>query len=822
MGDFDAGRIVGHMDMETGEFTASIEGVTKQTENMTKSMLGAQVQFALLEKGVRAVTGFLKNSMSAWIEQEDAIAQTEARLKSTGNAVGMTTDELVALSGAMQDQTTYADEEVLAMENLLLTFTKISGDIFPEVTATALDMSTALGQDLKSSAIQLGKALQDPVLGVTALRRVGVNFNEAQTEMIKKMTESGDLMGAQKYILKELQTEFGGAAAAAKGTFGGALKSLNNQLGEFQENIGQALAPVLQSLIDFAMPIVQGLKSIDASTIQLGIGMVAAGIAIFGAVKAFSKIQAAITAGSGPLMAVIAGFTVLIGVVMAVNEAFNKARTIHKELADQYVNEYNAIDGQVKLYEQLKNKTNLNSQEKIQLSKVENDLQTQLGESSLYLDEQSGKWTANATAVSKYKGERLAMAKAELAAQVVVQEKELKWAQERRDWFERFAAEGGKEGKASLEARIQYIAYGGDILDVDKGMLNMRIDLNKATDELAASQGALDAINNGGVATYKEYNDELGKSKSTIKNTAPAIQSLTDAENKEGDAIKKLIELKRELGIAILDGQAQEEAALAEKKRKYEEEFGIQKEITEWYNNEMAKIATKYAEDAATAWQNSIKDIVKTVQDVVGVVGTAWNAIEGVWSQALANEEAAMENDYAKKKAAIEATITDEEDKAAALEALDAEYAEKKKELQKKQWVAQQAGAITNAIMSTAQAVVSALAVFPPWLGIALAATVGALGAVQIGLIASQPMPEFAAGGMAQPGMALVGERGPELVRFADTAQVYSANDTRRILSGSGGGVTQNFYGPINSDVDMIRVNQMLGAKYRSAQVGAA
>jgi hypothetical protein len=243
-------------------------------------------------------------------------------------------------------------------------------------------------------------------------------------------------------------------------------------------------------------------------------------------------------------------------------------------------------------------------------------------------------------------------------------------------------------------------------------------------------------------------------------------------------------------------------------------------EITEYSNKKMAQINEKYSKDAADAWGEAVAQITKDIQSITGPVQQVWEGISAVWTQALANEETAMENDYAKKKAAIEATITDETEKAAALAALDEEYAEKKKELQKKQWVAQQAVALVSAIMNTAQAVTSALTA-GPIIGLILAGIVGALGAVQIGLIASQPMPEFAAGGMAGPGMALVGEEGPEVMRFADRAQVYTAADTQRIMNG-GGGVTQNFYGPINSDVDMIRVNQMLGAKYRAAQVGAA
>jgi phage-related minor tail protein len=65
------------------------------------------------------------------------------------------------------------------------------------------DLSAAMGQDFKASSIQLGKALNDPIKGLSALRRVGIQFTEQQEKQIEKMVESGDVMGSQKQILKE-------------------------------------------------------------------------------------------------------------------------------------------------------------------------------------------------------------------------------------------------------------------------------------------------------------------------------------------------------------------------------------------------------------------------------------------------------------------------------------------------------------------------------------------------------------------------------------------------------------------------------------------
>lgn len=195
------------------------------------------------------VTGVMYGAIKAFDESQASVNQLEAVLKSTGGAAGVTKDEVLELSAALQQQSTFSDESVTGAQNLLLTFTKIGKDIFPEATQTVLDMSVALGQDLKSSSIQLGKALQDPVLGVTALRRVGVSFNEQQLDMIKTMVESGKQLDAQKFILKELATEFGGSALAKSKTFGGQMTILKNNVNDLQETIGMGLLNALSKMV---------------------------------------------------------------------------------------------------------------------------------------------------------------------------------------------------------------------------------------------------------------------------------------------------------------------------------------------------------------------------------------------------------------------------------------------------------------------------------------------------------------------------------------------------------------------------------------------
>lgn len=231
-----------------------LDDVGKETERTSarasKSVDGMSEKFGKLKTliGGLAIAAGIKAIFGAVTESEDAVAQLDARLKSTGGAAGLTRDELISLSAEMQKLTTYGDEAVLSMETLLLTFTNIKGPIFRDATKVVLDMSVALGQDLKSSATQVGKALNDPILGITALSKVGVNFTDTQKEMIKSLVDTGQTAAAQAVILRELQTEYGGAAEAAANTFGGALSQLKEAAGDLLEGDGGNLPEMTGSV----------------------------------------------------------------------------------------------------------------------------------------------------------------------------------------------------------------------------------------------------------------------------------------------------------------------------------------------------------------------------------------------------------------------------------------------------------------------------------------------------------------------------------------------------------------------------------------------
>lgn len=227
-------RLVVRLEAETSSLRRDLEQVDarlKKSGDAMRSLGGAWKQVA----GYFSVGLFARSVISNTIEAQNVMAQLEAAIKATGGAAGKSVRELDAMSQALQRTTTYSDEAVKGAQAILLTFKQVRGDEFDEATRAVLNLATRMGGDLKGAALQVGKALEDPTTGLLALRRSGVSFTEAQRDLIKSLVETGHQAEAQRVILKELESQFGGSATAARDTLGGALAYLGDQWGELLE-----------------------------------------------------------------------------------------------------------------------------------------------------------------------------------------------------------------------------------------------------------------------------------------------------------------------------------------------------------------------------------------------------------------------------------------------------------------------------------------------------------------------------------------------------------------------------------------------------------
>lgn len=243
-------------------------------------------------------------------------AQTTAVVKSTGGAANVTAGQVEQLANKLERVTTTEAEATQEGANLLLTFTNIKNeagkgnDIFDQTTTAMVDLARAMGTEPKAAAIQLGKALNDPIKGVGALSRVGVSFTEQQKKTIKSLVEGGDVMGAQKIILKELEKQFGGSGEAFAKTAEGKTERIKNAFGNVTEGLVVGLMPALTSLADIAT---KGLAWAEENPGKVKAFAIAV-LAVVGAVVAVNAVMAV----SGAVMATYRGIVVAISAVTKV------------------------------------------------------------------------------------------------------------------------------------------------------------------------------------------------------------------------------------------------------------------------------------------------------------------------------------------------------------------------------------------------------------------------------------------------------------------------------------------------------------------------
>ncbi len=251
----DLGKVEGAASKLTGA-GGKLSGALDQvglSGSKAGSLLSGGLTGGAIAAGV-ALGKMAADGVKSLLELEKITAQTNATIAATGGAANVTQAHVAALGDKLEKLTGIDSQVIQSGENMLLTFTNIrnaagkGNDIFDQSTKILTDMSVVFKTDAAGAAIQLGKALNDPIQGITALTRVGVAFTQQQKDQIAAMVASGDTLGAQKIILAELTREFGGVAEAIGQTTGGKIERLKREFEDVEEGLASGLIPVLDNV----------------------------------------------------------------------------------------------------------------------------------------------------------------------------------------------------------------------------------------------------------------------------------------------------------------------------------------------------------------------------------------------------------------------------------------------------------------------------------------------------------------------------------------------------------------------------------------------
>jgi phage-related protein len=361
---FDLGSVALKFTGDDSQLKQTIAGVKSDVSGLGGAFKGigsAAGGLALATTAAAGLGAVLKTGYGEAMDAASGIAQLEAGIKSTGGAAGVTTQEMLDLAGEIQNYSGQTDDSIVATEKLLLTFTNIKNegpnDIFTQTTKAAADMAAKMGGDASASAIQLGKALNDPIKGVSALQRVGVVFTAAQKDAIAAMMDTGDVAGAQSIILKELQVEFGGAAEAAGDSLPGQMQIAKRSFEDISQSLLETFLPLIQKVISAVQSVLNWFKDLPGpiqKVIIIGGGLLAVvaglGMAIgplITGIKAVSGVFSMLGAAGGPVGLVVLAIAAIIAVVVLVikyhEEIWNALTTAWNAIKDFFIGIWDAI-----------------------------------------------------------------------------------------------------------------------------------------------------------------------------------------------------------------------------------------------------------------------------------------------------------------------------------------------------------------------------------------------------------------------------------------------------------------------------------------------
>ncbi|MDR7193354.1 phage tail length tape measure family protein [Luteimonas terrae] len=233
-----------------------------------------------------ALVGVLALTIRNTIQAQRELAQLDAILQSTGAAAGYNREQLLGMAEGLSAVSTFSGGEIVEAQTRLLSYSGILGENIPRAMQAVIDQSARLGISVTQSAETIGRALESPAKAAAALAQQGFGaaFTKDVRDTIDAMVAAGREAEAQRMILDILEESYGGAAKAARDTFGGALTALRNALNDVTtggdgslEGARQGIEALVSVLEDPATrqafgTMVQGVASVSAELLQ-GIGL---------------------------------------------------------------------------------------------------------------------------------------------------------------------------------------------------------------------------------------------------------------------------------------------------------------------------------------------------------------------------------------------------------------------------------------------------------------------------------------------------------------------------------------------------------------------
>ena len=696
--------------------------------SMTFSVFRSKLLLASFAIGL--VGGTVGRLVKAFAEQEESERRVEAALASTGNAAGLTAQEIFSMTSRLQEIGVVGDEVNNKLASFILTFTNIRGEAFERTLIAANNMAISISgtvpgfEQLRGAATMLSKALQDPKGQLGALSRAGFTFSDSQKKVVKELADSGKILEAQNIILDAAEVQYGKLAEELRATTTGAFQALGMATGDAAETFGEVLAPATVSILDSMTSLMIMIKE-NKTTIE---ALINTG-KILGPLLLFVGGQASLAAKGVGLLAKAGG--TLVRFFGSAKGALATMATfglfaVQKKAAD-------AREELEKLNETVGEGTTVYTSEELEaLGKLADAMDKRIAK--IKLSNEDKKLQANITKA--------------------VTEEEFKAALEtkRQTLIKRELAKVDKNLQEDMKEQIEN--YVDLTLVTDKNNFAKKTSA-RLTKEQIKTQTQLQKLNEKALSVEESQEVTLAK---FAKLSQATNREQFDAENKRIENLERFGKLAESLGVknfdlakAITEGQTLanvEFDTTNSKVREILESLGLVINA----EGELVAMTEKFGEKSVNAFDQFTEKADIALQALSG------------FSQA---QTQLVEERMQREMEALKASRNYEEATQEQREVMENRIEQRFRSQRRKAFQIQKVSNIAEATMNVAQAYTKALATMPPPGNIPLASFVAALGAAQVAAIAAQPAPRFATGGSfitSGPTNMLVGESGAERV----------------------------------------------------------
>lgn len=248
--DVQFGADFGPAEQQTHQYLAELQRTAAQIRNIGLAAFGTwalNTTFDLARSGLSTLVGEAKEWIAAASEAEDVDKRLDIAVAHAGSSFKFTADQLREMATQLEHHSTFSDESIKQAQQSLIQF-KLTGDQFQRTQQLAVDMASALGEDVTQAAQTLGHSLVNPERGLMLLRRSGIELTEQQRQMVKQFIETGNVAGAQNIIIEALEGRYRDAGEEMAHTANGGFKQLLEIVGDIKEELGGAFLEVFRQV----------------------------------------------------------------------------------------------------------------------------------------------------------------------------------------------------------------------------------------------------------------------------------------------------------------------------------------------------------------------------------------------------------------------------------------------------------------------------------------------------------------------------------------------------------------------------------------------